>query len=75
MGEILFRFGLLAVVRVGTAPTVIRHGKFRIEPDGLVEVGNRLVVVALVEIRDAPAVTRPQTNVGSSRMAPRLSRQ
>ena len=43
---------------VGEAPVVIGLGVLRVEPDGLGEVGNRLVVFALLPVGEAPVAIR-----------------
>ena len=47
LGEILFRFGLLALRLVGQSPVRIRLGIFRVQLDDLGEIGNRFVMFAL----------------------------
>ena len=56
--EILFRFGILAFSLVCKAPEGIRRGILRVQSDGLGEVGNRLVVFALVPEGDATLTIR-----------------
>ena len=54
--EIRFRLGFVTHLFVGNAPAVIRLGIFRIQSDGLVVVGNGLVIFALVYVGNATIV-------------------
>ncbi len=56
--EILLRFGLLALLLVGFASTLVCIGVLRVQTDTFAEVGYRLDVVALGQVGTPPVVIR-----------------
>ena len=50
LGEIGFRFGLVALSPVVQSRLAVRLGVLRIEPDGLRVIGNRLVTLTLISV-------------------------
>jgi hypothetical protein len=50
MGDIFFRFGLLALAFVGDATIEVGLEQLRIEPNGLSVVGNGLVKFTLLQV-------------------------
>ena len=66
--EIHVRFGLLFYLSIGDATVVIRHGQLRVQANGLSQVGDGLVLVALLVVGPAPVAIRLGI-FGSSRMA------